>query len=83
LNTAAAIFFLEQSCSNIVYPQLFLWHSIEIKNTMAQRLGADLGVALTIKERLHSPVAARATLAAISDVLNTMNSASADPIVKL
>ena len=50
---------------------------------MAQRLGADLGVALTIKEHLHSPVAARATLAAISDVLNTMNSASADPIVKL
>jgi len=50
---------------------------------MAQCLGTDLAVALSIRERLHSPVAARATLAAISDVLNTMNSASADPIVKL
>ena len=77
------MFFLENNCSNIVYPQLFLWHSIEIENTMAKCSGTDLAVALSIKERLHSPVAARATPEAISEELNTTNSASANPIVKL
>lgn len=42
---------------------------------MAQSLGTYLAVVLLIKELLHFPVAARATLAAISDVLNTTNAA--------
>ena len=43
----------------------------------------QLVAALSITELLHSPIAARATLAAISEGLNITNSASADPIVKL
>jgi hypothetical protein len=43
----------------------------------------QLLAALSITELLHSPIAARATLAAISEGLNTTNSAPADPIVRL
>jgi hypothetical protein len=43
----------------------------------------QLAAALSITELLHSPIAARATLAAISEGLNTTNSAPADPIVRL